>query len=238
MTRDSIPQQLKLLSKTTNSSKLGRSLKTKTKQNPRSPMLRGIWIYMDLRTTIHACIYVDVVFCKYEINNQLEVTLLGQSPTAIQDDKTFEVPSDFTNVKATSQKKHPKKPVKQQLWKVICGKNIPPPKGIYWNRITAWTSKKGGVSQAKGYGWRSTYRWIGFNYGVICNICNMYIFQWPYPWHPKEHPLSRCVERLPLPPTRCPWPKKTRTKQGECSTVDERRWIYKGWRLLTTAFLR
>ena len=69
--------------------------------------------------------------------------------------------------------------------------------------------------------------------------CNMYIFQWPYPWaktSKKERPLSRCVERPPLPPTRFPWPKKTRTKQGECSTV-ERRWIYKGWRLLSpTAF--
>lgn len=84
LTRDSIPQQLAISSQRQPIQvyKLGRSLKRKTKQNPRSPMLRGIWIYTDLRTTIWLHTMSMSFFGKYEINDQLEVTLLGLWPNS------------------------------------------------------------------------------------------------------------------------------------------------------------
>lgn len=160
LTRDSIPQQLAISfqRQPIQVYKLGRSLKRKTKQNPRSPMLRGIWIYTDLRTTIWLHTMSMSFFGKYEINNQLEVTLLGLWPNSNPRWQHIWYPQISQMCCNSSSRwfveKHPT--TKRYLLKQdhLLDQQKP---GVF---LIVGLQKEL-VSQAKRYGWRS--RWIGLN---------------------------------------------------------------------------
>lgn len=96
-------------------------------------MLRGIWIYTDLRTTIWLHTMSMSFFGKYEINDQL---VGGDTSWALAQQQskmtTHLVPSDFTNVL-------------QQQQSVICGKTSHHQKVFIETGSPSGPAKTGGV---------------------------------------------------------------------------------------------